>query len=540
MNKITFPRVFGGTIILFVLTVLVSLLTNFRLFSSEGFVPRALCGEWTSGLIALHNFSDFFIWASYLTIPIVLVSFAKKRANEIPFPHLFWLFGLFIIACGTTHLIDIILFYEPVYRLSGVVKLFTAAASIGTVFALVKVLPVALAMRSPESLHIEIEERKKIEEQLRNRDKQFANAQKIAKIGSWEWDIKSNHVSWSDELYRIYGYQPFEVEITYESFLEKVIPEDRNNTKANIQKAYETGQPFSFYERIMQPDGSVRILYSRGEVLADKEGNPYKMIGVCHDVTDAKKQEEELRRAKDELELRVEERTRELIIINNTLQLEIIERKKAIEKTETALKEKEILLKEVHHRVKNNLQIISSLINLQSNQVNNKEMLNFFTQTNNRIRSIALIHEKLYKSLDISSIDFEEYLSDLVNNFYDAFKTITENVSFKIEIEKIFVSIDNAVSLALIINEIASNSFKYAFPNNRKGEVYISLKRLDDEKYVLVVRDDGVGLPDGIDFNNTNTLGLKLINVLVQKLEGTIKINNIKGTEYIITLPNLL
>src|SRR3972149_1584049 len=110
MNRITFSKVFGGSLILLVLTVLISLLTGFRLFSPAGFVPRAQCGEWTSSLIALHNFSDFFIWASYLTIPIILVKFAYKRQHELPFAHLFWLFGLFIIACGTTHFIDIILF----------------------------------------------------------------------------------------------------------------------------------------------------------------------------------------------------------------------------------------------------------------------------------------------------------------------------------------------------------------------------------------------------------------------------------------------
>jgi hypothetical protein len=163
MNRITFSKVFGAAIALFVGIIFFSLLTDFRIFSSEGFIPRALCGEWTSGLIALHNFSDFFIWASYLAIPVILVKFANKRAHELPFPHLFWLFGLFIIACGTTHLIDVILFYEPVYRLSGIVKFFTAAASVGTAFALVKVIPSALQLKSPETMLAEINERKRVE-----------------------------------------------------------------------------------------------------------------------------------------------------------------------------------------------------------------------------------------------------------------------------------------------------------------------------------------------------------------------------------------
>src|SRR4028118_1425209 len=138
-----------------------------RLFDPSGFVPRAICGDWTPALIRLHNVSDFFIWTAYLAIPIVLVSLAYRRREELPFRQVFWLFGLFIIACGTTHLMDIVLFYHPIYRLAGVIKLITAAASWGTVMALIPIVPRALAMRSPEVLEREITEREKAEEQVR-------------------------------------------------------------------------------------------------------------------------------------------------------------------------------------------------------------------------------------------------------------------------------------------------------------------------------------------------------------------------------------
>lgn len=138
-----------------------------KLFDTTGFVPRAQCGDWTAGLIRLHNLSDFFIWTAYLAIPVVLVSFAWRRRNELPFRQLFWLFGLFIIACGTTHLMDIVLFYSPVYRFAGLVKLVTAAASWGTVLALIPIVPRALAMRTPEALEREIQERQRAEEQVR-------------------------------------------------------------------------------------------------------------------------------------------------------------------------------------------------------------------------------------------------------------------------------------------------------------------------------------------------------------------------------------
>jgi len=138
-----------------------------KLFDGAGFIPRAQCGEWTTGLIRLHNVSDFLIWTAYLAIPIVLVSFAWRRRNELPFQKIFLLFGLFIVACGTTHLMDIVLFYHPLYRLAGLVKVVTAIASWGTVLALIPIVPRALAMRSPELLEREIEERQSAEEQVR-------------------------------------------------------------------------------------------------------------------------------------------------------------------------------------------------------------------------------------------------------------------------------------------------------------------------------------------------------------------------------------
>ncbi len=538
MNKITYARVFGAAVILFIATILISVLTNFPLFSTKGFIPRALCGEWTRGLIALHNISDFFIWASYLAIPIILVKFANKRSNEIPFPHLFWLFGLFIVACGTTHLIDIILFYEPVYRLSGIMKLFTAAASIGTVFALIKVIPSALTLKSPEAMQLEINERKKVEQQLRDREKQLSDAQKIAKIGSWKWEIENDKVSWSNELYRIFG-KELNQPVNFDSYIQSVHPDDRENTEEMILRSVQIKKPFDFYEKIIRPDNNIRILHSLGEVITDSEGKPVELVGTCQDVTMAKEQEEELRRTKDELEVRVKERTAELVKINGELQKEIMERKKAIENTEAALREKEILLREVHHRVKNNLQIISSLISLQANQVKDREMVSFFEQTKNRIKSIALVHEKLYKSGDISRINFEEYLGELIKNIYETFNTDNSNIALNLEIEKIFMSIDYAISLALIINELASNSFKYAFPDNRKGEIFISLKKTGDSKYILVLRDDGIGTAGRINSDNSSTLGLRLVNVLVEQLGGIITVNNSKGMEFIITLAGI-
>ncbi len=126
-----------------------------RLFDSSGFVPRRICGEWSTGLILLHNLSDGLIWLSYIAIPFVLVYFIRRR-SDMPFPWIFWLFGAFIVLCGTTHLMEVVLFYWPHYRLAGLIKLATAIASVSTVIALVPITPVALAMRNPRELEREI------------------------------------------------------------------------------------------------------------------------------------------------------------------------------------------------------------------------------------------------------------------------------------------------------------------------------------------------------------------------------------------------
>ena len=138
------------------------------LFDASGFVPRRVCGNWSTELILLHNISDGLIWLSYLAIPVVLIYFIRRR-RDMPFPWIFWLFGAFIICCGTTHLMEVVLFYWPSYRLAGLIKLATAIASVSTVIALVPITPQALAMRTPRELEREIAERKRAEAALRER-----------------------------------------------------------------------------------------------------------------------------------------------------------------------------------------------------------------------------------------------------------------------------------------------------------------------------------------------------------------------------------
>ncbi len=204
---------------------------------------------------------------------------------------------------------------------------------------------------------------------------------------------------------------------------------------------------------------------------------------------------------------------------------------------EKRIEEKEVLLKEIHHRVKNNLQVISSLINLQSNTIHDNKSLDIFRDSQNRIRSMALIHEKLYQSPNLMKINLEEYVNDLVDSLYSSYNLNPDILSMNIQINNISFSIDKAISIGLIINELISNALKHAFTDNsvKKGEVQVLVNKDESNNYCLIVKDNGKGLPEGYDYYNPHTLGLRLVDSLVKQLEGNLEIRNKVGTEFKIT-----
>ncbi len=204
------------------------------------------------------------------------------------------------------------------------------------------------------------------------------------------------------------------------------------------------------------------------------------------------------------------------------------------ERLRASLQEKEILLQEMHHRVKNNMQIISSMLSLQGRYIQDERDREIFTDSQNRIHSIALVHEKLYQSEDLSCIDFAEYLQLLTKQLIDSYGVHTEQIKIAINASGITLGINTAIPCALIINEIVSNSLKYAFPGNRKGTITITFNRNTEGEYTVILSDNGRGLPKTLEFENTETLGLQLVRTLVQQLKGSIHLNRTRGTEYTI------
>ena len=211
---------------------------------------------------------------------------------------------------------------------------------------------------------------------------------------------------------------------------------------------------------------------------------------------------------------------------------DITQRMQAEIQLKSSLEEKEVLLKEIHHRVKNNLQIISSLLNLQARQVNDGKALEMFDDSKNRVRTMALIHEKLYKSEDLAQIDFGGYVNSLVNSLFEAYRDRIENIRARIDVEKVLMGVDQGIPCGLIINELVSNSLKHAFPGGRNGTIWISLRTLRAGKFVLGIRDDGVGLPSTVDYRNSESLGLRLVNILVNQLGGHIELDSSEYTDF--------
>ncbi len=231
-------------------------------------------------------------------------------------------------------------------------------------------------------------------------------------------------------------------------------------------------------------------------------------------------------------------------IVRLEIATDVTEYKLAQNKIKASLREKEVLLKEIHHRAKNNMQVISSLLNLQSDQVKDKKYAQLFHDSRNRIQSMALVHEKLYQSNDLTNINFDHYTQSLINGLIMFYGDQHANISSKVNVDNINLSIDTAIPCGLIINELVSNSLKYAFPDDREGVIKVSLNKTDvkdtDSDYILTVKDNGVRIPDDMDIRKSGTLGLQLVtNLTEHQLQGTIELNRGSWNEFIIKFKEL-
>ncbi|MBF0605973.1 MAG: histidine kinase dimerization/phosphoacceptor domain -containing protein [Candidatus Magnetobacterium sp. LHC-1] len=265
------------------------------------------------------------------------------------------------------------------------------------------------------------------------------------------------------------------------------------------------------------------------------------IISIWHNITALKQTEAALRQERDTLEVRVARRTAELAKANESLMIEIAQRKDMEKQIIRSLDEKVELLKEVHHRVKNNMQIICSLLMLQSSYIEDDKYKDMFRDSLNRIRSMALLHEKLCQSPDLANINIQAYILGLTNTIFSAYKVSNSVITLELDVDDIPFNIDTAMSCGLILTELISNSLRHAFPDNRQGTLKIALHRHVNGNFKLTVKDDGIGIPQGFDIREPNSLGLHLaVSMVENKFNGQIELKNNDGTEFCIIFKEIL
>jgi PAS domain S-box-containing protein len=313
----------------------------------------------------------------------------------------------------------------------------------------------------------------------------------------YEQDLASGTVTWLGAIMHVTGYPPDEFHwVDFEAWKGMIHIEDRARVLDGLATQAASGGYYQMMYRFRQKSGAYVDILDNGVVLANANGNFVRKLGTMTDVT--------------------ERRHAEVMIA-------------------ASLKEKEVLLKEIHHRVKNNLQVISSLLSLQAANIKDQGTLEQLRESQNRIRSMALIHERLYQSNDLARIDFDEYARNLVSFLARSYSV--PGVKLSVNVQNIELSVNAAIPCGLIINELVSNALKYAFPSERTGEVEISVQPLPGNSLVLCVRDNGVGLPEDVELGKTSTLGLQLVVTLSNQLSGTIELSRENGTAISVTFP---
>ena len=469
---------------------------------------------------------------------------------------------------------------------------------------------------------------------LKESEKGLAEAQRMANIGNWEWNILTDEAYWSDELYRIFKRSPQEPAPNYAEYMSYVHPEDRDFV-ADACKEALNGKPYSIDHRIILAGGEELTIHKKSDIIYDEQSKPILMKGIIQDITERKKAEKALELSEEKYRLlteqtgqlvydyyletdttdwagnieeltgftsdalksmklkfwlslihpedlnrylenfekhmesgeayRIEYRFRKnneeyIFVEDNGVCLRDekgkVNRILGVIKDITLKKKAEIFLahfetarkKEIHHRIKNNLQVISSLLDLQSEKFRNREcvqdeeVLKAFRESQDRVTSIALIHEELHEGRGNDTLNFSPYLEKLVKNLFQTYRLGNASTGLNIELEEdIFFDMDVAVPLGIIINELVSNSLKYAFSGKDNELIQIKLCREKFPKkcsnitnFVLTVSDNGIGIPENFNSENSGSLGLQLVMILVDQLEGELELKRDSGTEFVI------
>ena len=301
-------------------------------------------------------------------------------------------------------------------------------------------------------------------------------------------------LTWNRAAERLYGYSAEEMKGQPISVL---MPRERPNELIAILERLRRGEGIAHYETVRcRKDGRRIDVSLTVSPIKDAAGNIIGASAIARDITQRKQAERQLKKA---------------------------------------LKEKELLLQEIHHRVKNNLQIVSSLLSIQSRRVQDEQALHAFKESQSRIQSMALIHETLCRSEDFSKIDFAEYVRELAHHLLVSYGINSQAIQLEMDLKDVRLGVDTAVPCGLLITELISNSLTHAFPSRRKGKVQVRLHPTENNRFELTISDNGIGFPREVDFRSARSIGLQLVNKLAEQLQATIEIHTNDGTDFKMT-----
>lgn len=334
---------------------------------------------------------------------------------------------------------------------------------------------------------------------LAGQEEQLRLALDFTHTGSWDWDLQTGNIVWNDTYFRLLGLEPGTIRPS-ECLYAAIHPEDVAAVEQATQLAIDHHTDYDVEYRVVLPTGDIRWLVAKGRALYDDATNkPVRMLGTIFDVSNRKQAETQIR---------------------------------------ASLEEKELLLKEVYHRVKNNLQVIYSLLNLQSRHLGDTAALSALKDSQSRVRAMAMVHEKLYQSPNLSEIDLADYVTSLARSLLEFYRTGAVSPRLDLSIEPCWLDLDTAIPCGLILTELLSNTLKHAFPDPSQGNITIVATQQAPHQLCLTVRDNGRGLPYSTSLETLSSLGLQLVRNLTQQINGQISLQPVpQGTEFQLVFP---
>lgn len=454
----------------------------------------------TPHLARLHIVADALVALAHFLIASTIVLFARRR-RDLDFRWMVFVFAAFLFVCGATHLVGLRTSVPSADATEAALKLLAVLVSVTTAVLLVAIVPRAMALPSPyqlEQANLElarqIEERGRAESQLAQALAETSNIMEAIPDLVCVLDRNGRLMRWNRRVELATGFSP--EEIKGKAATQFFPPEEEPLIRDAIRRALESGYA-EVEGNLVGKTGATTSYQFIGAAMRDEHGEVIGLTAVGRDVSE-RKQAEYLR---------------------------------------NALLEKEILLKELHHRVKNNLQVITSLLSLQAGYVDDPRALKVLEDSRNRVRLIAQVHESLYRGENVSGVEPEGFVRDVTNNLFLSYAINPEAIHLTTDVESDPLGADLAVPCGLIINELVSNALKHAFVGAETGEIRVELRRQPSGAYRLRVEDNGVGIHDAAYYQQPRTLGWQLVHALTRQLGGSIEVRSGQGTEVIVTFP---